>query len=158
MAGTGAIDALDPEPESHRAKRFREIATRALRPISILAPIALVLCAGLIPPARAEHGWATVLGVTAIMAVLLLFAELVLVRLFEAQWARTGVRGLSLRESGILALHVFLVIWWCGGLNALAHGPGPNDGLGSLAFINGCFGAAVTLGLLLRAASRRVPA
>lgn len=145
----------DPHPESNRSRRFREIATRALRPVSVVGPLALVLSAGLIPPAREEFGWATVLGTTTIIAVILLFAWLTLVRLFAVQWARTGLRELSFRESGLLALHVFFLVWWCLGLRALAHGPGPGDGFGFLAFINGGFGAGVTLGLLLRSASRR---
>lgn len=138
--------------------RFRDIATRALGPFSILAPIALVLCAGLIPPSRQETGWATVLGVTAIIAVVLLFALLVLVRLFRAKWLRSGTHGLTARESGVFALHVFLVLWWCFGLRLLAGGPGSGDTTGSLAFINGMFGSAVTLGILFRSAMRRAPA
>jgi hypothetical protein len=138
--------------------RFRDIATRALGPFSILAPIALVLSAGLIPPVREETGWATVLLVTAVIAVVLLFALLVLVRLFRAKWLRSGVYGLTTRESAVFAIHVFLVLWWCFGLRLLAGGPGPGDTTGSLAFINGMFGAAVTLGILIRSATRRQPA
>ena len=137
--------------------RFRAIATRALGPYSILAPIALVLSAGLIPPAREETGWATVLGVTAIIAVVLLFVLLVLVRLFRAKWLCSGTHGLTARESGVFALHVFLLLWWCLGLRLLADGPGSGDGLGSLAFINGMFGALVTLGILIGSAIRRPP-
>lgn len=147
-----------PEPESSRVAGFRAIATQALGPFSILAPIALVLCAGLIPPAREESGWAPVLGVAAVTAVVLLFALLVLVRLFRAKWLRTGVHGLTFRESGVFALHVFLLLWWCVGLRLLAGGPGPDDTIGSLAFINGMFGTAVTLGILIRSATRREPA
>jgi hypothetical protein len=143
------------EPESHRVARFRALATGALRPFSILAPIAVVLCAGLLPPSRDEHGWATLLGSAVIAAVILLFALLVLVRLFEAKWLRAGVRGLTLRESGVFALHVFLLGWWCVGLRFLAGGPGSDDGFGSLAFINGMFGTAVTLGILIHSATRR---
>jgi hypothetical protein len=138
--------------------RFRALATSALRPFSILAPIALVLSAGLIPPAREESGWATVLGVTAIIAVVLLFLLLVLVRLFRAKWLRSGAHGLTARESGVFALHVFLVLWWCLGLRLVANGPGSGDGFGSLAFINGMFGTLVTLGILIHSATRRVAA
>ena len=146
------------EPESNRMRRFREIATRALGPFSILAPIALVLCAGLLPPAREETGWATILGVTAIIAVVLLFVLLVMVRLFRARWLRTGEPGLTARDAGVFALHVFLVLWWCVGLRLLSGGPGRDDTIGALAFINGMFGAAVTLGILIRSATRRAPA
>ena len=139
-------------------RRFREIATRVLGPFSILAPIALVLCAGLLPPSREESGWATILGVTVIIATVMLFALLVLVRLFRAKWQRTGVRGLTARESGVFLLHVLLVLWWCVGLRLLSGGPGRDDTIGSLAFINGMFGAAVTLGILIRSAARRAPA
>ena len=144
-----------PEPESNRMPRFRTIATRVLGPYSILAPIALVLCAGLLPPSREENGWATILGVTAVVAVVMLFALLVLVRLFRAKWLRSGVRLLNARESGVFALHVFLVLWWCFGLRLLSAGPGPGDSMGSLAFINGMFGAAVTIGILIHSATRR---
>ncbi|HEX7834448.1 MAG TPA: hypothetical protein VF479_03140 [Pseudolysinimonas sp.] len=146
----------ESEPESGRVARFRDIATRALGPYSILAPVALVLSAGLIPPSREEHGWATVLGVTAIIAVVLLFVLLVMVRLLRAKWLRSGTRGLTLRESGVFALHVFLLLWWCFGLRLLANGPSSGDGIGSLAFINGMFGTAVTLGVLIHSATRPV--
>jgi hypothetical protein len=144
-------------PESNRMRRFRGIATRALGPFSILAPIALVLCAGLIPPSREETGWATILGVTVIIAVVLQFALLVLVRLFRAEWVRGGEPRLTARESGVFALHVFLALWWCVGLRLLSGGPGPDDTIGSLAFINGMFGVVVTLGILIRSAARRAP-
>jgi hypothetical protein len=143
--------------ESHRVARFRELATRALGPYSILAPIALVLSAGLIPPARQENGWATVLGVTTIIAAVLLLAMLALVRLFRTKWLRTGTRELTSRESGVFALHAFLLLWWCLGLRLLANGPGPNDGFASLAFINGMWGTLVTLGILIAWATRRAP-
>jgi hypothetical protein len=139
-------------------RRFREIATRVLGPFSILAPIALVLCAGLIPPSREESGWATILGVTAIIATVMLFALLVMVRLFRAKWLRGGEPRLTATESGVFLLHVLLVLWWCVGLRLLSGGPGRDDTIGSLAFINGMFGAAVTLGILIRSAARRTSA
>jgi hypothetical protein len=143
--------------DSDRMLRFRAIATRALGPVSILGPIALVLSAGLIPPAREEAGWATMLGVTAVVAVVLLFVMLAEVRLFRVKWLRTGTHGLTAHESGVLALHVFLLLWWCVGLRLLAGGPGADDTIGSLAFINGMFGTVVTLGILIRSATRRAP-
>ncbi|MEQ1738099.1 MAG: hypothetical protein ABL886_17065 [Rhodoglobus sp.] len=147
--------SVEAAGEGQGVERFRDVATRALAPYSILAPIALVLSAGLLPPAREETGWATVLGVTAIIAVVMLFALLVTVRLFRAKWFRSGTHGLTLRESGVFALHVFLLLWWCFGLRLLANGPGPGDGIGSLAFINGMFGTLVTLGILIHSATRR---
>ena len=114
--------------DSDRMRRFRAIATRALGPVSILAPLALVLSAGLIPPAREETGWATMLGVTAVIAVVLLFVLLAAgAGSSRVQWLRTGTHGLTARESGVLALHVFLLAVVVHGPALLAGGPGPDD-------------------------------
>jgi len=138
--------------------RFRSIMTFALKPLAIVAPIALVLCSGVLPPARPETGWATLPVTTLILAALLMLALLALVRTFSVRALRTGIPGITDREAGVVALLTFLLAWWCMGLSLLAHGPGGGDGIGSLAFINGMFGTIVCIGVLFRWATKRAPA
>ena len=134
--------------ESQGFERFRAAASRLLPPLAIVGPLALVLASGVIPPARPETGWATLPVTTLIFAAILVLALLALVRTFAVRGLRTGRPGLTSREAGVVALLVFLMAWWCMGLSLLAHGPGGNDGIGSLAYINGSFG---TRGLHRRA-------
>ncbi|MEO8263631.1 MAG: hypothetical protein ABI566_13775 [Pseudolysinimonas sp.] len=141
--------------DSERMERFRQLAWQALRPLSIIGPLALVLSSGVIPPTRVETGWATLPLSTLIMAVVLALVLLALVRSFSVRGLRTGHPGLSSREAGVVALLAFLLAWWCLGLSLLAHGPGENDGIGSLAYINGAFGTMVAVGVLFTWAVRR---
>lgn len=140
-----------------RMDRFRAAAWWVLRPLAIVGPLVLVLSSGVIPPMRAETGWATLPLSTLVIAVLLALALLALLRTFAVRGLRTGRHGLTSREAGVVALLVFLLAWWCMGLSLLAHGPGPDDGIGSLAYINGMFGVLVCTGLLFRWALRRGP-
>ncbi len=139
-------------PEHPRTRRFRRIATRAFRPLSILAPIALVVSAGLIPPAHPIAG-STLLPDTALIAVVLLAVLMALVRVYELHWARLGERLFTRREAWTVLLLTFLLAWWCMGLNMLAN----SEGYGGLAFVNGMFGVLVTVGVLFRWATRRQP-
>jgi hypothetical protein len=134
--------------------RFRRFVTRAFRPLSVMGPALLVVCAGLIPPVRAEEG-STLLRDTAIIAVVVLAALLVLVRVWELRWARTGNRLFTRREAWTVTLLAFLLAWWSMGLAILAHGPGPADHLGALGFVNGMFGVLVTTGVLFAWGLRR---
>jgi hypothetical protein len=137
--------------------RFRSVAWGTLRVVAIAGPLALVLSSGVIPPMRAETGWATLPLSTLVIAVILALVLLALVRTFSVRGLRTGRPGLTSREAGVVALLVFLIAWWCMGLSLLAHGPGANDGIGSLAYINGMFGVLVCTGVLFRWALRRNP-
>lgn len=135
--------------------RFRALAWGALRPLAIVAPVALVLCSGALPPARPETGWATLPVTTLVLAAILMLALLALARSFSIRALRTGVAGVTDREAVVIALLTFLVAWWCLGLSLLAHGPGDGDGLGSLAYIHGMFGTIVCTGVLFAWAVRR---
>ena len=137
--------------------RFRSAAWWVLRPLAIVGPLALVLSSGVIPPMRTETGWATLPLSTLVIAVILALVLLALVRTFSVRGLRTGRPGLTAREAGVVALLVFLIAWWRMGLSLLAHGPGDNDGIGSLAYINGMFGVLVCTGVLFRWALRRNP-
>ena len=137
--------------------RFRALAWGALRPLAIVAPVALVLCSGVLPPARPETGWATLPVTTLVLATVLMLALLALARSFSIRALRTGVAGVTGREAVVIALLAFLVAWWCLGLALLAHGPGNGDGLGSLAYIHGMFGTIVCTGVLFAWALRRRP-
>jgi hypothetical protein len=141
--------------ESQGMERFRAAAWWLLRPLTIVGPLALVLSSGVFPPARPETGWATLPLTTLIFGAILALALLALVRTFAVRGLRTGSPGLSSREAGVVGLLVFLMAWWCMGLSMLAHGPGDNDGLGSLAYINGSFGTVVCIGVLFAWATRR---
>lgn len=148
----------DARDEPRGAVRFRELASAALRPLSVVIPVALVVCAGLVPPARNETGSVTILGATTVIAILILFALLALDRTFRAKWLRTGTTLLTGRESAVLALMTFLAGWWCFGLRLLSQGPGGGDGIGATAFIDGGFGTLMTIGVLFYWATRRPPA
>jgi hypothetical protein len=137
---------------------FRAVAWWMLRVVAIAGPLALVLSSGVIPPTRPETGWATLPLSTLIIAVILALSLLALVRTFSVRGLRSGHPGLTAREAGVVGLLVFLLAWWCMGLSLLAHGPSGNDGVGSLAYINGMFGTLVTTGVLFRWALRRDPA
>ncbi len=141
--------------ESQGFERFRAAAWRVLPPLAIVGPLALVLFSGVLPPTRSETGWATLPLTTLIFASVVALALLALVRTFAVRDLRTGQPGLNSREAGVVALLVFLMAWWCIGLSMLAHGPGPNDGIGSLAYINGSFGTVVCIGVLFAWATRR---
>ena len=125
--------------------RFRRVVTAGFRPLSVIAPIALVLSAGIIPPASPPDG-STLLLSTLIIGVVLLPVLLALVRVWDLRWARTGERLFSRREAWTVTLLAFLLAWWCMGLTMLAHG----EGYGGLAFVNGMFGVLVTVGVLFR--------
>ena len=137
--------------------RFRAAAWWILRPLAVVGPLALVLASGVLPPSRPETGWATLPLTTLVIAVVLCLALLALARSFSVRGLRTGRPGLAPREAGVVALLVFLMAWWALGLSLLAHGPGGNDGIGSLAYINGMFGVLVCVGVLFRWAVRREP-
>jgi len=135
--------------------RFRAAAWWLLRPLAVVGPLALVLSSGVLPPTRPETGWATLPLSTLVMAVILILALLALARSFSVRALRTGRPGLAAREAGVVALLVFLMAWWAMGLSLLAHGPSGNDGIGSLAYINGAFGTLVCIGVLFTWAVRR---
>ena len=141
--------------DSRDFERFRAAAWWLLRPVAVVGPLALVLASGVIPPARPETGWATLRLTTLVFASILALALLALVRTFAVRGLRTGQPGLTAREAGVVALLIFLMAWWCMGLSMLAHGPGGNDGIGSLAYINGSFGTMVCIGVLFAWALRR---
>lgn len=138
--------------------RFRAIMAFALKPLSVVGPLALVLFSGALPPTRPETGWATLPLTTVILAAMLMLALLALVRLVAVRALRTGIPGITDREAGVAALLIFLMAWWCFGLSLLAHGPGGGDGIGSLAYINGMFGTIVCTGVLIRWTTKRAPA
>ncbi|MBC7894521.1 MAG: hypothetical protein H7066_03855 [Cytophagaceae bacterium] len=139
-------------------ERFRAAAWRLLPPLAIVGPLVLVLASGVIPPSRPETGWATLPVTTLAFAAIVALALLALVRTFAVRGLRTGLAGLTSREAGVVALLTFLMAWWCMGLSMLAHGPGTNDGIGSLAYINGSFGTLVCIGVLFAWATRRTRA
>jgi len=139
-------------PEPRRTRRFRRFVTRAFRPLSIIAPIALVLTTGIIPPATLPEG-STLLIASVIIAVVLMAVLLTLTRVWDLQWARRGERLFTRREAWTVTLLAFLLAWWCMGMVMLTHG----DGYGGLAFVNGMFGVLVTVGVLFRWATRPVP-
>lgn len=145
---------LSPEgpPEPRRTRRFRRAATRAFRPLSIIAPMALVLATGVIPPATVP-GTSSLLVAMFIIGVLVLVTLLALVRVWDLRWARTGERLFTRREAWTVLLLTFLMGWWCMGLVMLTHG----EGYGGLAFVNGMFGVLVTTGVLFYWATRPVP-
>ena len=137
-------------------ERFRAVMWWALRPLAVVGPLGLVLSSGVLPPSRPETGWATLPLSTLIVAVILCLALLALVRSFAVRGLRSGRPARSLRARGVgVALLVFLIAWWALGLSLLAHGPGSNDGIGSLAYINGMFGTLVATGVLFTWAVRR---
>ncbi len=141
--------------ESQGFERLRAAMARLLSPLAIVGPVALVLASGVLPPTRPETGWATLPLTTLIFASIVALAMLALVRTFAVRGLRTGQPGLTAREAGVVALLTFLMAWWCMGLSLLAHGPGDNDGIGSLAYINGSFGTVVCIGVLFAWGTRR---
>jgi hypothetical protein len=124
--------------------RFRLFVTWAFRPLSIVAPIALVVAAGVTSPTP----W---LGQVLIIAIVLLAALLTLVRMWDLRWARTGCRLFTRREAWTVTLLAFLLGWWIMGVGMIAVG----ESYGSLAFVNGMFGVLVTTGILFRWAARK---
>lgn len=124
--------------------RLRRITTRAFRPLSIIAPIALVLAAGVTAPSP-------LLAQIAIVAVILLATLLTLVRVWDLHWAHRGERLFTRREAWTVVLLTFLLAWWIMGVAMLANG----EGYGGLAFVNGMFGVLVTFGVMFRWALRR---
>jgi hypothetical protein len=140
-------------PEPRRTRRFRRVMTRLLRPVSVVAPIALVLATGVIPPVALPEG-STLLISSVIIAAVLMIVLLALARVWDLRWARLGERLFTRREAWTVALLIFLLAWWCMGLAMLARG----EGYGGLAFVNGMFGVLVTTGVLFRWALRPVAA
>ena len=124
--------------------RFRRVVTSAFRPLSIVAPIALVLAAGVLAPTP----W---LGQVLIIAIVLLAVLMTLVRVWDLRWARAGRKLFSTREAWTVLLLAFLLAWWTMGVGMIAVG----EGYGSLAFVNGMFGVLVTTGVLFYWALRK---
>jgi hypothetical protein len=140
------------DPEPRRTRRFRRFMTTAFRPLSVIAPIALVLTTGIIPPATFPEG-STLLVSMIIVGVILLGILVALVRTWDLRWARTGERLFTRREAWTVLLLAFLLAWWCLGMVWITHG----DGYGGLAFVNGMFGVLVTVGVLFYWATRPIP-
>src|SRR5689334_15080048 len=103
--------------------RFRHFVTWAFRPLSVVAPVALVVAAGVTSPTP----W---LGQVLIIAVVLLAVLLTLVRMWDLRWARMGVRLFTRREAWTVTLLAFLLAWWTMGVGMIAVG----EAYGSLAF------------------------
>ncbi len=119
--------------------RFQRFATRAFRPLSVMAPVALVVAAGVTSPTP-------FLGQMAIVAVVLLAVLLTLVRVWDLRRARTGQQHFTTREAWTVTLLTFLLAWWTMGVAMIAVG----EPYGTLAFVNGMFGGLVTTGVLFR--------
>lgn len=155
----GYRSQMDGEELSARWRGFRVVMTRALRPISIGLPIALVMVSlGFLVNPGSDGGWGNFAAI-AFVAAGLFIALMALVRLFDARRAHGGAAWLSRRDSVLVGILITSGLIWLSGTVGLPALPDPNLAVVVIPnFINGMFGVCITLGLLIASARRALKA